>query len=353
MERASVPEADDPKPDSEKPGTQKPDASKPAEVRADGGLARAYDQIKSAEQDLARLDRLVSGMEHGNDRPRASQVSAGAEAAKTTENKTTENKTPEDKTPKDKAPPPDSKVRAQGLKGDRPMLRALVILVLAIGILGAAFASQYRDEAKSIMARWAPPATSQPPQVSAVESPAQPPAVLLAAADQPGPVPAPPVGKETESAPKLDAPRPDASRPDASRPGATAPDQSSSDLAQSLKTITSELASINGKLEQLKSRNEQALREQADTIQQLKAAQEKDAADNARLAAQVQALQTQLTASSSAAPAKPAVRSVMNNDTAAPARPHVQAAAPRRPRPSPRGPWMPRYMADPYDDPYW
>ena len=80
-----MPEADDPKPDSEKPGTQKPDASKPAEVRADGGLARAYDQIKSAEQDLARLDRLVSGMEHGNDRPRASQVSAGAEAAKTTE----------------------------------------------------------------------------------------------------------------------------------------------------------------------------------------------------------------------------------------------------------------------------
>ena len=87
------------------------------------------------------------------------------------------------------------------------MLRALVILVLAIGILGAAFASQYRDEAKSIMARWAPPATSQPPQASAVESPAQPPAVLLAAADQPGPVPAPPVGKETDSAPKFDAQR--------------------------------------------------------------------------------------------------------------------------------------------------
>ena len=211
---------------------------------------------------------------------------------------------------------------------------------------------------KSIMARWAPPAAHEPPQASAVESPAQPPAVLLAAADGPSPVPAPPLGKETESAPRTDAPRaeapkPDAARPDAPRTGATAPDPSSSDLAQSLKTITSELASINGKLEQLKSRNEQTLREQADTIQQLKAAQEKDAADNARLAAQVQALQTQLTTSSSSAPAKPAVRSVMNNDTAAPARPHVQAAAPRRPRPPPRGPWMPRYMADPYDDPYW
>lgn len=351
-----MPEVDDPKPDSEKPDnqkpeTQKPDAPKADEARAAGGLARAFDQIKSAEADLARLDRLVSGMEHGNDRPRASQASAGAEAAKTLENKPPENKTPEDK-----ALPPDRKVRAQGLRGDRPMLRALVILVLAIGILGAAFASQYRDEAKSIsksiMARWAPPAAKEPPQASAVESPAQPPAVLLAAADQPGPMPAPPVGKETESAPKFDAQRPDAPRPDAPKTAATSPDPSSSDLAQSLKTITGELASINGKLEQLKSRNEQTLREQADTIQQLKAAQEKDAADNARLSAQVQALQTQLTASSTPAPAKPAVRSVMTNDTAAPARPHVQPAPPRRPRPPQRGPWMPRYMADPYDD-YW
>ncbi|WP_426406734.1 hypothetical protein [Bradyrhizobium ganzhouense] len=337
MERASVPEADDPKPDS-----QKPDAPKADEGRADGGLARAFDQIKSAEQDLARLDRLVSGMEHGNDRPRVSQATAGAKATET---------------PRDKAPPPDSKVRAQGLKGDRPMLRALVILVLAIGVLGAAFASQYRDEAKSIsksiMARWAPPSASQPPQASAVESPAQPPAVLLAAADQPAPVPAPPVGKETESAPKFEVQRPDAPRPDAPKPAAAAPDQSSSDLAQSLKTITGELASLNGKLEQLKSRNEQTLREQADTIQQLKAAQEKDAADNARLAAQVQALQTQLTTSSSSAPTKPAVRSVVNNETAAPARPHVQAAAPRRPRPPPRGPWMPPPYMDPYGDPDW
>ncbi|MFK4656889.1 hypothetical protein ABIF97_006823 [Bradyrhizobium japonicum] len=338
-----MPEANDPKPEA-----HKPEAAKPDEVRADGGLARAYDQIKSAEQDLARLDRLVSGMERGNEVPRASQASAGAKAAEA---------------PRDKAPAPDSRVGNQGLKGDRTMLRALVGLVLAIGLLGAAFASQYRDEAKSmtrsIMARWAPPAASEPAKASAVESPAPPPAVQLAAADGPSPVPAPPLGKETESAPRTDSPRaeapkPDAARPDAPRTGTTAPDPSSSDLAQSLKTITSELASINGKLEQLKSRNEQTLREQADTIQQLKAAQEKDAADNARLAAQVQALQTQLTTSSAPAPAKPVVRSATSNETATPARPHVQATAPRRPRPPPpRGRWMPPpYMADPYD-PDW
>jgi hypothetical protein len=274
-------------------------------------------------------------MEHGGEALRTSQASAGTTAAEP---------------PKDKAP--DRNVRDQCLKGDRTMLRALVGLVLAIGILGAAFASQYRDEArsisKSIMARWAPPA-SQPRQTAAVEAPAQPTALHLAAADEPSPVPAPPPGKETQSAPTPGAPT-----PGVQNPGATLPDQSSSDLAQSLKTITSELANINGKLEQLKSRNEQTQREQADTIQQLKAAREKDAADNARLAAQVQALQTQLTASSTPAAAKPVVRSVVNNDTAAPARPHVQAAAPRRPRPPPRGPWMPPpYMADPYGDPDW
>ncbi|MDA9473740.1 hypothetical protein XI03_04270 [Bradyrhizobium sp. CCBAU 65884] len=350
MESASVPDTNDPKPD-----TGKPDAPKPNEVRADGGLAQAYDRIKSAEQDLARLDRLVSGMERESESPRASRASAVPTAATT---------------PGDGAPKPDARVpspyvpnsrgRDRGLKNDPAMMRALVILVLAIGLLGAAVASQYRDEAQSIgqsiMARWAPPAASTPPQASAVENPVQPPVVLLAAADEPSPVTAPLVPRETDSAPKPDAPRPDAPRPDAPRPGATAPDPSSSDLAQSLKSITTELASINGKLEQLKSRSEQTLREQADTIQQLKTAQEKDAADNARLAAQVQALQTQLTASSaSSAPAaaKPVVRSVVSNDSAARARAHVPDAAPRRPRPPPRGPWMPPPYDPYYGDPDW
>lgn len=320
-----MPETNDPSPDTPKPDADKPDTAKRDEARADGGLARAYDRIKSAEEDLARLDRLVSGMERNSEGQRASHASLGATAAATSGNKAA----------------PDAKVRDQGMKGDRTLVRALVGLVLAIGLLGAAFASQYRDEAKSIstsiMARWVRSAASRPPP--AVESPAQPPAMQLAAADESSPLPAPPIAKETDGAPK---------------PGATAPDPSSSDLAQSLKAITSELASINGKLEQLKNRNEQSLREQADSIQQLKAAQEKDAADNARLAAQVQALQTQLTASSASAAAKPVVRSVTNNDAAAHARPHVSAAEPRRPRP-PRGPWMPPppYMVEPYGYPDW
>ena len=302
----------------------KPDDPKPDGARADGELARAYERIKSAEQDLARLDRLVSGMEQGSEKPRAPQVGASAERSDVP---------PVKAAAKSKAP-------QQGLKPNRPMLRAFVGL-LAIGILGDALVSQYRDEARTIMApivapimaRWAPPVANPPPEVLALQSPATPPAIQLAAADEPKVLPASPVRKDTESVP----------------PAAAPPEQASGEVAQSLKTITESLASINAKLEQQKSQSEQTLREQADVIQQLKTAQEKAAADNARLAAQIQALQTQLAASS----AKPAVRSMAKENDTVVARQHVPTAAPRRPRP-PREPWMPpRYMVDPYGDMDW
>jgi hypothetical protein len=320
MESASVPKTDDPKMDDPKPDDAKSDGAKPDGTRADGDLTRAYARIKSAEEDLARLDRLVSGMEHSSNGPSVSQSSAGAG--------------PENDPPEKPTSPPQGKAHQESPKGNRPVLRAFVGLLLAIGLLGAAFASQYRDEARAIMARWAPPVSGPPPQAAAIHSPATPPAVRLAAADEQVPVPAPPVRKDADSKPSA---------------GAAPPDQNSAELAQSLKAITDQLASINEKLEQLKSRHEQTLHEQADAIQQLKTAQEKDASDSASLATQVQALQTQLTALS--ASAKSAPRSVVKNDTAA--RQHIPAAAPRRPRPS-RGPWMPPpYAMDPYDDPYW
>jgi hypothetical protein len=259
-------------------------------------------------------------MERGSDSPSTSQ--SGASAG------------PDDDT-SEKTSSPQSKVRDQGWKGNRPMLRALIGVLLATGILGAAFASQYRDEARAIMVRWTQPLSNSPQEASEVRTPAAPPTVQLATADDQVSVPAPPVQKGADGNPPT---------------GATLPDQKSAELAQSLKTIADQLANINEKLEQLKSRHEQTLHEQADAIQQLKAAQEKDASDNARLATQVQALQTQLTGLSSSA--KSAGRGVAKESDAA-ARPHVQAAAPRRPRP-PREPWMPPpYMIDPYGDPDW
>ncbi|MET4390265.1 hypothetical protein ABIB73_006047 [Bradyrhizobium sp. F1.4.3] len=304
-----MPQTNDPKPDDPQ-GPQ----------RADGDLTRAYEQIKGAEEDLARLDRLVSGMERGSDGPSTSQARASAAPGVN---------------PSETTSSPQSKVRDQNPKGNRPWLRGFVGLLLTTGILGAAFASQYRDEARAIMARWAPPVSNPPPEASEVRAPVNPPTVLLAAADGSVSVPAPAAQKDAETSPST---------------AATPPDQKSAELAQSLKTITDQLASISDKLEQLKSRNEQTLHEQADAIQQLKTARETDTADSARLAAQVQALQTQLTALS--ASAKSAPRSVVRESDAA-ARQHIQAAAPRRPTP-PRRPWMPPpYMVDPYGDPDW
>ncbi|WP_426425886.1 hypothetical protein [Bradyrhizobium genosp. A] len=319
-----MPQTNDPNPDGAKPDDPKPDAPK----LADGDLTRAYERIKSAEQDLARLDRLVSGMEHGSDRPPPPQAKAAAAP---------------DAGPAKDASSPQGKTPDQSPKAHRPMLRAVVILLLAAGLLGAAVASQYRDEARAIMARWAAPVPTpsssprlNPPlEASEVRSPAPPPTVLLAAADEQAPVPAPPVHKDADNHPTT---------------GATPPDPKSAELTQSLKTITDQLAGINEKLEQLKTRHEQTLREQADAIQQLKTAQEKDAGDSARLSAQVQALQTQLTALS--ASAKSTGRSVVKESDPV-ARQHMQAATPRRPRP-PREPWMPpRYMDDPYGYPDW
>lgn len=215
------------------------------------------------------------------------------------------------------------------------MLRAVVILLLAAGLLGAAVGSQYRDEAKAIMARWAAPVSTPSLETSEARSPAPPSTVLLAAADEQAPVPAPPVHKDADNHPTT---------------GATPPDPKSAELTQSIKTITDQLAGINEKLEQLKSRHEQTLREQADAIQQLKTAQDKDAGDSARLSAQVQTLQAQLSALS--ASAKSTGRSVVKESDQA-SRQHMQAAAPRRPRP-PREPWMPPpYMANPYGYPDW
>lgn len=323
MESASVPQTNDPNPDAPKPDGQ----------HADGDLTRAYERIKSAEQDLARLDRLVSGMEHdGAPTPR---IKAGAAPAAD---------------PTKDSSSPQGRIPDQSPKANRPMLRAVVGLLVATALLSAAVGSQYRDEAKAIMAimaRWVAPVSnlvpilsSSPPlnpplEPSEARSPAPPPTVLLAAADEQVPVPSPPVRKDADNTPPTVA---------------TSPDPKSAELTQSLKTITDQLAGINEKLEQLKSRHEQTLREQADAIQHLKTAQEKDAGDSSRLSAQVQALQTQLTALS--ASAKPAVRSVVKESDQA-TRQHMQATAPRRPRP-PRGPWMPRpYMDDPYGYPDW
>jgi hypothetical protein len=307
MESASVPQTCDPKPND------------PHGVpRADGELARAYEQIKSAHEELARLDQLVSGMEPGSDSPPIRQeqedVASGRQDAAMNE-----------------APAPENQSRRpDGPRAGRPMLRGIVGLLLAIGIVGAAFASRYGHEAKAIMARWAPQVSTASQESPEAGDPMRSLTVRVAdTAEQPSP-PATPSRREAAEVPST---------------GATT---SSADLAQSLKTIAHDLASINEKLDQLKNSHEKTLRDHADAIQQLRAAQEQSARDNARLTEQVQALQTQLAASSAKSSAPGAIK-----DTSAVARQHVPVATPRRLR-RPHPPWMPPPdMIEPWDYPDW
>jgi hypothetical protein len=318
MESASVPQMHDPKPDDPQ-GPQ----------RADVDLARAQERIKSANEELARLDRLVSGLERGGDSPPISQEQAGAERSEATV---------------DKAPTPESNARHPGLKGKRLMRGGVVGLLLAVGILGAAFALRHGNEAKVVMARSAPPISTAPPEATELRDPARPPTVQVADADQQPSPPPPPSRKEADDAPSTGASASANSTPTSS----TSADSTSAELAQSLRTIAHDLASINEKLEQLKGSHERALRDHADAIQQLKTAQEEGARDNARIAGQVQALQTQLAILS----AKSSAPSLIKQTDAA-ARAHLPVAAPRRPR-RPRAPWMPPPdMVEPWGYPDW
>jgi hypothetical protein len=307
-----MPQTDDPKPD-ESQGVK----------RADAGLTHAYEQIKSAEEDLARLDRLVSGMERG-DSPSIRQRGTSAE--------------PGGAPPVSETPAPrktlENKVLPPNVRRGRAMLLALVGFLLAIGIFGAAFASRYGDQAKAIMARWAPPVSTAPKEASEPPGPATSPIAQAAnAPEQPSP-PAAPSQKETKDVPSTGA--------------TTSADRASADLAQSLQSITHDLASISQKLDQLKSGYDQTLREHADALQQLKTAHEQDARDNGRITAQIQAVQAQLAALSAKSSAPSPKK---ENDVAAPQRQSV--FVPPRPR-RPPAPWRPRrYMDEPWDDPYW
>jgi hypothetical protein len=309
-EGASVPDTDHPKPDE-------PQGVK----RADADLAGAYERIKTAQEDLARLDRLVSGMERG-DGPAIGQRATGAEPGGAPVSEAPSSL----KSSENEAPHP-------GVRQGRPMLLALAGF-LAICIFGAAFASRYGNEAKAIMARWAPPVSTAHEETSEARDPAK---LLIAqaadAAAQRSPSP-PPVAassqKETKEVPSTGA--------------TSSTERTSADLAQSLQTITHDLASINEKLDQLKSNYDQTLREHADTIQQLKAAQEQGARDNARIGTQIQAMQTQLDALS----AKSSGASPKKENEVAP-RPRQSVAA----SPPPRRPPPPRRLLRPYSDGYW
>jgi len=189
-------------------------------ARADERLTHAYEQIALADEQLARVTEKVSNMERDS-RRRPAAVSH----------------------------PRSSR--------DRPALRGLLALILAGGIGAAAYAAQtpYGEAARSTIARWAPQFVTMapPPSARPATSAAGPSGVQLAA---------------VEAAPVQPAPQA------ATQDVAPTPAPVSPELAQTLQTMTHDIAILEQGVEQLKASQERMAVDNARAIEQLKASQE-------------------------------------------------------------------------------
>jgi hypothetical protein len=204
-------------------------------ARADKELAQAYDQIKSADEQLARLHGQLSKIER------------------------------------------DSK-RRSAKRRDRAMLRGLVGLVLAACICAAAFASQssHADAARAMIARWTPQIilASLPTELSAAGDQTNAPTIQMAIADAD---PSPAVSPQ-QSAPQ------------------DAASTATAELTQLSQATARDVARLQEELDQLKASHAQMLRDNAQAAQQIKAAQEQTARDNASTVEQVKALEEKIAA---------------------------------------------------------
>ena len=196
-------------------------------ARADERLAHAYEQIASADEQLARLNEQILKLDR--DAPRRSS---------------------------------DPKRAVKGLlhrpSRGRPALRGFIGLLLTAGICTAAFAWQSHGEtARLMISRWAPQlASSLPSATPKLAAQQNPPAVQLAAADAALSQLSPPV--QTVSQDAAAAPIPP-------------------EVTQSLQAMARDLANVQQGIEQLKTSQEEMVRENARTAEQLKASQEQTA----------------------------------------------------------------------------
>jgi hypothetical protein len=147
---------------------------------------------------------------------------------------------------------------------DRPApkagaVRGVMGFAMAACIAGGAVAwqSSYGEEAKQMIAAWAPQlGSTSSPQTEQTGLPAQ----QVAAADTAAPQPPP----AAEVAP------PDAAPPDAAAPAASAPP----DFSESLQTMARDIAGLQQAIEKLKAGQDQMVRDNTRVAEQLRANQE-------------------------------------------------------------------------------
>jgi hypothetical protein len=190
-------------------------------ARADERLARAYEQIARADEQLARVTEQLAKME------------------------------------RDTAHPPSAEPGPQPPPG-RPVLRALVGLLLAACIAALVLQSSYGGGARLIVARWAPQLVSipsLPPENPPF--PAQPaPSTVQVAAAETAPSQATPLA---QTAPQDAAPTTAAALPD---------------HTQLLQTMARDLANAERNIEQLKANQQQMASDSSKAIGELKASQD-------------------------------------------------------------------------------
>jgi hypothetical protein len=270
--------------------TPSPEAIEPDGVlvaRADERLAHAYAQIARADEQLANVNEQLSKLNQNATRDPPSV--AGRRPSRAT-----------------------------------PALRGLIGLLFAACIFAAAFISQssYGDATRVIIAKWVPQRVlaSSPVETSGLAAQPSPSAVQLAAAEPMAP-------------PSIPA------APAAAQDGALATAPASPELAQSLQTMTRDLANLEQQIEQLKAGQEQAARENAKAVEELKAGQEKMTLLMAKTSDLMAKASEQIMAKASeqTAPAPKASRPNPRAGTSVPP-PGPVAAAARKPAPPPPSP---------------
>jgi hypothetical protein len=208
-------------------------------------LKQAREQIGRADKQLPRADEQVSRLEQGAARKPSGQQKPLAV--------------------------PDRRSSRGSLA-----LLGLIGLLLAACIGVAALAWQYGDAVKLVFARWAPQRVS----ISSLPSEKQE-------------LPAQPSPSAVEVAATAALPQPSRLAQTTSQDAAPAA-PSSPELAQWLQTMARDLATVEQGIEQLKTSQEQMVRDNAELAEQLKAAQAQMARDNENAAAQLKASQEQI-----------------------------------------------------------
>ena len=220
-------------------------------TRANEELAHAYEQIKRADEQIAR-DEQLSKPEH----------EAAGYHRQTRMNK----------------------LRAAVLVNRPPLggraVRGFTGLMLAAGVCAAAIVwqSSYGDAVKQIVARWTPQfiaTTLRPLENPGPLTRPSPLAVQAVAAETATPQPAPLAQTVPEDV-------------------VTTVAALSPELTQLLEPMARDLATVGQRIEQLKASQEQMVRDNARAAEQLMASQEQMARDNARAAEQLMASHEQI-----------------------------------------------------------